>query len=58
MVDTDRKSAEARPGTENLRLQIERSVNEDGAGGEDTAPHASTGSSAMANHKQLRDHCF
>ena len=41
MVYTDRKSVEARPVTENLRLQIERSVNEGGTGGEDTTPHAS-----------------
>jgi hypothetical protein len=41
MVHADRKSAEARPVTENPRLQIERWVNEGGAGGEDTTPHAS-----------------
>jgi len=41
MVYTDRKSAEARRVTENLRFQIERWVNEGGAGGEDTTPHSS-----------------
>jgi hypothetical protein len=41
MVHADRKSAEARPVTENLRFQIERWVNEGGAGGEDTTLHAS-----------------
>jgi len=38
LVHADRKSAEARPVPNNLRFQIERWVNEGGAGGEDTAP--------------------
>ena len=41
MVHTDRKLAEAHPVIENLRRQIERWVNEGGAGGEDITPHAS-----------------
>jgi hypothetical protein len=41
MAYTDRKSVEARPVTESLRLQIERRVNEGGADGEDTTPHVS-----------------
>jgi hypothetical protein len=41
MVHTDRKFAEAHPVIENLRRQIERWVNEGGAGGEDITPHAS-----------------
>jgi hypothetical protein len=41
MVHTDRKLSETHPVIENLRRQIERWVNEGGAGGEDTTPHAS-----------------
>jgi len=41
MVHTDRKLDEAHPVIENLGRQIERWVNEGGAGGEDTTPHAS-----------------
>jgi len=56
MVDTDRKSAEARPVTENPQLQIERWVNEGGAGDEGTTPYVSERIERDRKHKQLRDH--